>query len=123
MSLPDARAGLGPIMGVARGVIGMVHLAPLPGAPVGGLHDAVTRGAVRDARALAEGGADALLVENFGDIPLHRGRVDAATVAAMAAVARRIADAAPLPLGIDVLRSDGPRRSRWRWRWARASSA
>ena len=31
MSSPDARAGLAPIVGVARGVIGMVHLLPLPG--------------------------------------------------------------------------------------------
>ena len=106
MALPDARAGLGPIIGVARGVIGMVHLAPLPGSPRwAGSIDEVTRGAVSDARALAEGGADALLVENFHDVPFTAGRVDAATVAAMAAVARRIADAAPL--GINVLRSDG----------------
>src|SRR6185503_19197615 len=49
----------------------------------------------------------ALLIENFHDAPFTGGRVDAATVAAMAAVARRIADAVPLPLGINVLRSDG----------------
>ena len=108
MAFPDARAGLGPIIGVARGVIGMVHLAPLPGSPRwAGSIDEVTRAAVCDARALAEGGADALLVENFHDSPFTAGRVDAATVAAMAAVARRIADAVPLPLGINVLRSDG----------------
>ncbi len=108
MAFPDARAGLGPIIGVARGVIGMVHLAPLPGSPRwAGSIDEVTRAAVSDACALAEGGADALLVENFHDAPFTAGRVDAATVAAMAAVTRRIADAVPLPLGINVLRSDG----------------
>src|SRR5258705_418600 len=108
MALPDARAGLGPIIGVARGVIGMVHLAPLPGSPRGGgSRDEWRRGPVSAAGALAEGGADALLVENFHDVPFTAGRVDAATVAAMAAVARRIADATPLPLGINVLRSDG----------------
>ena len=108
MSLPPAREGLASIIGVARGVIGMVHLAPLPGSPrwAGSIED-VTRAAVSDARALAEGGADALLIENFRDVPFTAGRVDAAVVAAMAAVARRIGDAVPLPLGINVLRSDG----------------
>jgi membrane complex biogenesis BtpA family protein len=108
MAFPAARAGLGPIIGIARGVIGMVHLAPLPGSPRwAGSIDEVTRAALSDARALADGGADALLIENFHDAPFTGGRVDAATVAAMAAVARRIADAVPLPLGINVLRSDG----------------
>jgi uncharacterized protein len=108
MSSPDARAGLAPIVGVARGVIGMVHLLPLPGsARWAGSMDAVVTAALRDAEALAEGGADALLVENFGDVPFTGGRVGPETVAAMAAVAREVARAARVPLGINVLRSDG----------------
>ena len=63
--------------------------------------------AVRDAEALAAGGVDALLVENFGDVPFSAGRVGAETVAAMTAAAREVARAARLPLGINVLRSDG----------------
>ena len=47
----------------------------------------VVRAAIEDARALADGGVDAILVENFGDVPFSAGRVDAACVAAMAAVA------------------------------------
>ena len=66
----------------ARAVIGMVHLRALPGSPRwDGDMAALVRAALDDARALAEGGADALLVENHGDVPFTARRVDAATVA------------------------------------------
>ncbi len=62
--------------------------------------------ALDDARALAEGGADALLVENHGDMPFAPVRVDAATVAAMAVAVRAVRGAVPLPIGVNVLKSD-----------------
>ena len=75
---------LAPILGIPKAVIGMVHLRALPGSPRwAGSMDEVTRAALDDARALADGGADALLVENYGDVPFAAGRVDAGTVAAM----------------------------------------
>jgi uncharacterized protein len=88
-------------------VIGMVHLEPLPGSPrwAGSMED-VSRAALVDAQALADGGADAILVENFGDVPFSSGPVDAACVAAMAAVATEIRRIVSLPLGINALRSD-----------------
>lgn len=89
-------------------VIGMVHLLPLPGSPgYGGSMDAVIEAARRDARALAEGGVHAIMVENFGDVPFARGRVGTETVAAMTAAARAVAETSGLPLGINVLRNDG----------------
>src|SRR5262245_7325655 len=104
---PERYMSLEKIVGVPRAVIGMVHLEPLPGSPRwAGSIDDVVRAALDDARALAAGGADALLVENFGDVPFSPGRVDAACVAAMAAVATEIRRAVPLPLGINVLRTD-----------------
>ena len=89
-------------------LIGVVHLLPLPGAPrpSPGL-DAVIVRACADARALAEGGADAAILENFGDAPFTGGTVDPFTVAAMTRIAIAVRDAAPqLPLGINVLRND-----------------
>jgi len=62
--------------------------------------------ALDDARALAEGGADALLVENHGDMPFAPVRVDAATVAAMAVAVQAVRAAVPLPVGVNVLKSD-----------------
>lgn len=98
---------LSAIAGAPKAVIGMVHLRALPGSPRwAGSMDAVIEAALEDARAIAEGGAHALLVENYGDVPFAAGRVDAATVAAMAAVIGEIRRAVPLPFGVNVLRSD-----------------
>jgi membrane complex biogenesis BtpA family protein len=95
------------IAGAHKPVIGMVHLRALPGSPRwAGSMETVIEAALEDARALAEGGAHALLVENYGDVPFTAGRVDAATVAAMAAVISEIRRAVPLPFGLNVLRSD-----------------
>src|SRR5258705_8114295 len=91
----------------ARAVIGMVHLRALPGSPRwDGDMAALVRAALDDARALAEGGADALLVENHGDVPFTARRVDAATVAGMAVAGAEIRPAPPLPLGVNLLKND-----------------
>jgi membrane complex biogenesis BtpA family protein len=90
-------------------LIGMIHLAPLPGAPRAGrdgLASVLTR-ALADADALVEGGCQALLVENFGDAPFYPDRVPAHVVAAMTRVAAELVRRVPLPLGINVLRNDG----------------
>ncbi len=89
-------------------LIGVLHLAALPGAPRPGpaLSDIVTR-AVADARALRDGGADGLILENFGDAPFTAGRVDAITVAAMTRVTLAVREAVPdLLVGVNVLRND-----------------
>ena len=49
----------------------MVHLAALPGAPAPVAWPKLLAAARRDARSWAAGGADAVLVENFGDRPFH----------------------------------------------------
>jgi membrane complex biogenesis BtpA family protein len=114
-SIREARTHLGRVgpmslaafVGADRAVIGMVHLGALPGSPRwAGSMDAIARAAIADAQALAEGGADALLVENWGDAPFAAGRVDAGTVAAMSVVTAEIARATALPFGVNVLRSD-----------------
>jgi len=99
--------GLSDLLGVSKALIGMVHLLPLPGSPRwGGSMEAVIERALEDARALAAGGMDALLVENHGDAPFFRERVDAATVAAMARATAEIRRAVLLPIGVNVLKND-----------------
>ena len=95
-------------MRLERTVIGMVHLPSLPGSPRwDGSMARVVASALADARALIEGGADALLVENFGDAPFTPGRVEPATVAAMSVVAAEVRRALPgAPLGVNVLNND-----------------
>ncbi|HYU15310.1 MAG TPA: BtpA/SgcQ family protein [Candidatus Acidoferrum sp.] len=98
---------LAAIVGVNKAVIGMVHLRALPGSPRwAGSMETVVQAALEDARALADGGADALLVENYGDVPFTPGRVDPATVAGMAVVIGEIKRVVTLPVGVNVLRSD-----------------
>ena len=95
-------------MQLSRTLIGMVHLLPLPGsARWSGSMDAVIAAAVADARALADNGMDALLVENHGDVPFTTGRVEASSVAAMTVAADAIGRALPgVPLGVNVLKND-----------------
>src|SRR3989441_8505274 len=95
-------------MRLERTVIGMVHLPSLPGSPRwDGSMARVVASALADARALIEGGADALLVETFGAAPFTPGRVEPATVAAMSVVAAEVRRALPgAPLGVNVLKND-----------------
>jgi hypothetical protein len=86
----------------------MIHLRPLPGSPrwSGGM-GAVVDAALADTRALADGGIDALLVENYGDAPFTAGRVEPATVAAMAVVVSALRRERPRALlGVNVLKND-----------------
>ena len=88
-------------------LIGVIHLRPLPGSPRwGGDLEEIIKLAVNDARAYERGSADALVVENFGDVPFTKGRVGPATIAAMAAAGRAVQAAVKLPLGFNVLRND-----------------
>jgi membrane complex biogenesis BtpA family protein len=88
-------------------LIGVVHLGPLPGSPrwQGDLQKLI-KSALADARAYEQGGADAVFVENFGDVPFTKGRVGPETIAAMAAAGCAIRQAIELPLGFNVLRND-----------------
>lgn len=88
-------------------LIGMVHLLPLPGSPRwGGSMDAVLERARSDTEALAEGGLDGILVENFLDAPFFGEDVPAETVAALTRVATEVVARSPVPVGINVLRND-----------------
>ena len=88
-------------------VIGMVHVAALPGAPrYGGSMQAIVDAALRDARALRDGGCDAIAFENFGDRPFFKECVPAETVAALTRVISDVAREIELPFGVNVLRND-----------------
>lgn len=86
----------------------MLHLPALPGAPANQMELATIRDwMLRDAEVLAAGGADALILENYGDAPFYPRRVPPETVAAMAVLAREVRARFDVPLGINVLRNDG----------------
>lgn len=109
MSVTERRpseTALGKIFGVSEPVIGTVHLLPLPGAPryEGGSMKEIGSRAVSDALAYVQGGVDALIVENEGDIPfLKPGEVGPETVAGLTAAALAVREAVDVPLGINCL--------------------
>ena len=88
-------------------VIGMVHLEPLPGAPkFDGDREQILSAARRDARRLAEGGVDAVMVENFGDAPFYPDDVPKHVVASVTRAATAVREAVDVPVGVNVLRND-----------------
>jgi len=94
------------LFGKNKVVIGMVHVGPLPGSPnyEGGLNEVVKR-AVLDAKALAEGGVDGIMIENFNDAPFPKTKADPATVASMTLIASEVKDVVDVPIGINILRN------------------
>jgi membrane complex biogenesis BtpA family protein len=88
-------------------IIGVVHLLPLPTSPQwGGSLKAVIDRAEQEATALASGGVDGLIVENFFDAPFTKSQVDPAVVSAMTLIVQRLMNLVTLPIGINVLRND-----------------
>lgn len=94
--------------GREKALIGMCHAPPLPGSPrFAGDFAAVEQFVLRDALALADGGADAIFIENFGDVPFAPDRVTACVVSHLTALTLRIRERTGLPVGVNVLRNDG----------------
>jgi membrane complex biogenesis BtpA family protein len=88
-------------------IIGVVHLLPLPTSPRwGGSLKAVIDRAEQEMTALASGGVDGIIVENFFDAPFTKDRVDPAVVSAMTLIVQRLMNLVTLPIGINVLRND-----------------
>jgi membrane complex biogenesis BtpA family protein len=96
------------IFKTANPIIGVIHLLPLPTSPRwGGDLQAVINRAEQEATALASGGVDSIIVENFFDAPFTKGRVDPAVVSAMSLIIQRLQNLVTLPIGVNVLRNDG----------------
>ena len=97
---PDVLKALFP---VRKPVIGVVHLKALPGAPrYNGepLRD-VYAAAVEDAKMLAAGGIDGIIVENASDMPFSRpDQIGHETVAALTAACLAVREAVDTPIGI-----------------------
>jgi len=88
-------------------IIGVVHLLPLPTAPGwGGNLKAVIDRAEQEATALASGGVDGIIIENFFDAPFTKNQVDPAVVSAMTVVIQRLMHLVAVPIGVNVLRND-----------------
>ncbi len=87
-------------------VIVSLHLKPLPGSPNFSDMDEVIDHALRNALIIEDSGADAIIVENFGDKPFLM-KAPPETVAAMSVVVREVVRELSIPVGVNVLRNDG----------------
>ncbi len=87
-------------------VVCVIHLPPLPGSPLNELEvDEITELALLDARAAEEGGADAVIVENYGDVPFPK-KANPETIAAMSVVMKEVKKEIGIAVGVNVLRND-----------------
>ena len=101
--LPPKPNALAALFQVSKPVIGVIHLRPLPGAPRygGGPVKDVYEAAVIDARTLAKGGVDGIILENASDMPFSRPEhIGPETVAALTAACLAVRAAVPTPIGI-----------------------
>ena len=90
-------------------VVGVLHLPPLPGSARGG--PATSMNTIldvmrRDAEIYRDAGIDTVIVENYGDLPFVKGRVDAAVTSAMTRVVDMVQREFDLAAGVNVLRND-----------------
>ncbi|MER8520679.1 BtpA/SgcQ family protein [Mesorhizobium sp. M1076] len=101
--LPAKPNALDAIFPVRKPVIGVIHLRSLPGAPRYE-REAMTdvyAAAVCDAKTLADGGIDGIIVENASDMPFSRPEhIGHETVAALTAACMEVRGAVDVPIGI-----------------------
>lgn len=88
---------------VKKPVIGVIHLQALPGAPRynGQAMKDIFAAAVADAKTLAQGGIDGIIIENASDLPFCRPEnIGPETVAALTAACMEVRAAVATPIGI-----------------------
>src|SRR3954447_13522249 len=88
----------------AKPVIGMIHVAALPGTPAARQSIAeIEKQALEEAKMYGDAGVHAILIENMHDTPYLRGHVGPEIVAAMAIIAKAVKEATRLPAGMQIL--------------------
>ncbi|MFB6287038.1 MAG: BtpA/SgcQ family protein [Candidatus Bipolaricaulia bacterium] len=95
---------------VAKPIIGMVHLWPMPGSPGydGYGMETIIERALEDAEALVEGGVDGIIVENMWDLPYYVGTdTPLETMTCQSVAAREVVEAVDVPVGINVVHNGG----------------
>ncbi|MEV6421255.1 BtpA/SgcQ family protein [Streptomyces sp. NPDC051662] len=108
-AIGPGEAAAGPLRAQGPTVLGMVHLAPLPGTPFhrdGSLPEIIDR-AVADALALREGGANGCLVQTADRVAGAADDSDPARTAAMALTVRAVREAvgAEFRVGVQMMRN------------------
>lgn len=83
-------------------IIGMVHLLPLPSSPLfDGDLEKIERRAIKDAMALIDGGVDAFIIENFGDVP-YDDTISLEAYSVMLSITNKIKQMTSIPFGLNI---------------------
>ncbi|MCG8408513.1 MAG: BtpA/SgcQ family protein [Phycisphaerales bacterium] len=86
------------------GLIAMIHVGALPGTPRSTMKvGELAQQAVAEAAVLADGGVDAIMLENMHDVPYLNRCVGPEIVAAMTSICSAVRAAVSLPLGVQIL--------------------
>ncbi len=93
-------------------IIGTVYLNALPGAaqdehlhPTEVLHRAGLH-AVKEVQVLAQCGLNAVILQNYGDLPHFKSHAPADTIASLAVIAAAVRESAKIGIGIQLLEKD-----------------
>lgn len=88
-----------------KAIVGMIHLPPLPGAPLydGTGLSSIVDYAVAEAAKLQAGKVSAIEIENYLDASYFPGTVGPELVAAMSIIANEVRKTVSLPVGICIL--------------------
>src|SRR5262245_48988605 len=85
-------------------IIGVIHVAALPGAPASALPvSEIIAQAAREAAIYRDCGVDGVIIENMHDTPYLRGSAPPEIVAAMALIGAAVKAESRLPTGIQIL--------------------
>lgn len=95
---------LADFLGGPHALVGAVHVPALPGTPRSALSvERIADQAAADARAYADAGLQAVIVENMHDRPYLRGGVGPEVVAAMTVAVAAVRRAVAVPVGLQIL--------------------
>lgn len=87
-----------------KSLIGMIHVQALPGTPLNHMPVAeIAAQAVKEARILASGGMQAIMLENMHDVPYLNREVGPEITAALTRISSEVRAVTNLPLGLQIL--------------------
>ncbi len=90
-------------------LIGVIHLPPLPGSVRYVMNprslDDIIAIAVEEAMLLQNCGFQAILIENFNDMPYPKTKSSPETIACMSIIVKEVVTAVDIPVGVSILRN------------------
>ena len=94
------------LININKPIIGMIHALPTAGSPKGYVCniDELYDHGIKEAKTLMEGGVDALLIENAGDVPFQKPeKIGFETISLMSVLGSKIIKEVNIPVGFNIV--------------------